>query len=212
MKHDINPITILALAMLLSACATNEEHQAMTSSHSVQTEERAAVTPQGDAATTISIRKMSATVKDVDSTSRMLTLVGPQGNAITLQVGEEVKNLAQVQPGDEVIVEYYVGLVAHISPSGDAPQDVSVTEAMVRAAPGQRPAGAVGGAVTALVTIDHIDIARNVVHFKGPSGKTQIVEVMKPEFRAMLKKLKPGDQVSLTYFEALAVNVVPAKK
>jgi hypothetical protein len=32
---------------------------------------------------------------------------------------------------------------------------------------------------------------------------------MKPEFRAMLKTLKPGDQVTLTYFEAAAVSVQP---
>jgi nucleoid DNA-binding protein len=49
-----------------------------------------------------------------------------------------------------------------------------------------------------------------VVHFKGPLGKTRVVKAMKPEFQAMLKKLKPGDQVTLTYFEAMAVSVKPA--
>jgi hypothetical protein len=49
-----------------------------------------------------------------------------------------------------------------------------------------------------------------MVHFTGPLGKTRIVKVMKPEFRTMLKNLKQGDQVTLTYFEAMAVSVQPA--
>jgi len=60
------------------------------------------------------------------------------------------------------------------------------------------------------VVIEYVDTLRNVVHFKGPLGKTRIVKAMKPEFRTMLKNLKPGDQVKLTYFEAVAVSVKPA--
>ena len=85
-----------------------------------------------------------------------------------------------------------------------------MTDVMARAAPGERPAGAVGEAITATVVIEYVDSIRNVVHFKGPLGKTRIVKVMKPEFRTMLKNLKPGDQVALSYFEAMAVSVKPA--
>jgi hypothetical protein len=68
----------------------------------------------------------------------------------------------------------------------------------------------VGNAITATVVIEYVDPIRNVVHFTGPLGKTRIVKVMKPEFRTMLKNLKPGDEVTLTYFEAMAVSVKPA--
>src|SRR4051794_13197016 len=43
-----------------------------------------------------------ATVKSVDLKSRMVTLVGPQGNTLTLKVSDEVANLPTVKPGAKV--------------------------------------------------------------------------------------------------------------
>lgn len=209
MRHPTTLTPVLVLGLLLSAYATAEQPQPMASSSGVITEERAGVNPQGDAAAKVTISAMTATVEAIDMTTRMVTIVGPDGKSFVVHADEQVRNLAQVRVGDKVTVEYYEGLVAEISPPGAAPGEVTVSQAMARAAPGERPAGAVGKAITATVVIQYVDPIRNVVHFKGPLGKTRIVKVMKPEFRAMLKTLKPGDQVTLTYFEAAAVSVQP---
>lgn len=213
MKHPVNWLSTLVLALLLSACATDcGQAPAQVPTPGVKTEEKAAVNPQGDAATALTISKVTATVEAIDRATRVVTIVGPEGESAIVQVGEEVRNLDQVQVGDKVMVEYYEGLVAEIVTGGASPKEVSVTDAVVRAEPGQRPAGAAGAAVTTTVVIESVDPVRNVVRFTGPLGKTRTVNVMKPEFRAMLKNLKPGDQVALTYFEALAINVQPANK
>ena len=209
MKHPMTSTPVLVLALLLSAGVTQAAH-AQAQSSGVKTEERAGVNPQGTAAAKVTISAVTATVEAIDLATRMVTLVRPDGKSFVVQAGEEVRNLAQVKVGDKVTVEYYEGLVAEIAPLGSAPDKVKVTEAMGRAAPGERPAGAVGEAISATVVIEYVDTLRNVVHFKGPLGKTRIVKVMKPEFRTMLKNLKPGDQVKLTYFEAVAVSVKPA--
>jgi antitoxin (DNA-binding transcriptional repressor) of toxin-antitoxin stability system len=200
MKSPMTLLTALAIGLLLPAHATAET-----------SDERAAVNVEGTAAAKVKLSTMTATVEAIDMATRLVTLSGPDGS-FTLQAGEQVRNLAQVKAGDKVTVEYYEGLVAEIVPSGAAPKEVDVTAAMVRAPAGERPAGAVGKAVSATVVIEHVDTVRNVVFFKGPLGKTRVVKAMKPEFTTLLKKLKPGDQVNLTYFEALAVSVSPAGK
>ena len=213
MKCPVSLLPALVLALLLSACATDGgQAPAQASAPGVKTEEKAAVNPKGDAATALTISKVTATVEAIDRATRTVTIVGPEGGSVIVQAGEDVRNLDQVQVGDKVMVEYYEGLVAELVTAGTSPKEVSLTDALVRAEPGQHPAGAAGAAVTATVVIESVDPVRNVVQFTGPRGKTRTVKVVKPEFRAMLKNLKPGDQVALTYFEALAVSVEPANK
>jgi len=211
MKNHVTSTPALVLALLLSACATEgEQTKPMTSSSGVKTEDRAGVNAQGSAAATVTISAVTATVEAVDLATRMVTIVRPEGKSFVVHAGEQVRNLEQVKVGDKVTVEYYEGILAEIAPAGASPSEVKMTDVMARAAPGERPAGAVGEAITATVVIEYVDTIRNVVHFKGPLGKTRIVKVMKPEFRTMLKNLKPGDQVALSYFEAMAVSVKPA--
>ena len=212
MQQPMTLTPALILGLLLSACTTQGEPTPPTlaSAADVVTEERAAVNPQGDAAAKVSVSAVTATVEAIDMATRMVTIVGPDGKSFVVHADEQVRNLNQVKVGDKVTVEYYEGLIAEIAPPGAAPDEVKVTAAMGRAPLGERPAGAVGKAITATVVIDFVDPIRNVVHFTGPLGKTRIVKVMNPEFRTMLKTLKPGDQVTLTYFEAAAVSVKPA--
>jgi len=212
MKHLVTSTPSLVLGVLLSTCAMAGEQQPMASSSGVKTEERAGANAQGNAAATVKISAVTATVSAIDMATRMVTIVGPDGKSFVVQAGKEVRNLGQVKVGDKVTVEYYEGLVAEMAPPGASPDQVKVTKAMGRAAPGERPAGAMGDAISATVVIEYVDTIRNVVHFTGPLGKTRIVKVMKPEFRTMLKNLKPGDKVTLTYFEAMAVSVQPASK
>ncbi|MDP3584756.1 MAG: hypothetical protein Q8R61_06510 [Thiobacillus sp.] len=206
MKHPMASASVLVLALLLSACATQGD-QARTDTSSSQ---QAAPNTQGDAAATVTVSQVTATVEAVDLATRMVTLARPDGKSVVVQAGEQVRNLAQVKVGDKVTVEYYEGLAAEIAPPGAALDEVEVTGVVARSPRGERPAGTVGEAIKATVVIEYVDTLRNVVHFTGPLGKTRIVKVVQPQFRAMLKTLKPGDQVTLTYFEAVAVNVRPA--
>jgi hypothetical protein len=59
------------------------------------------------------------------------------------------------------------------------------------------------------VTITAIDEKAPSVTFKGPASNTRTIKVKYPE---KLKTVKVGDQVELTYTEALALTVEKAKK
>ena len=59
--------------------------------------------------------------------------------------------------------------------------------------------------VTITATIEAIDPTTRVVTLKGPGGNS--VDVTAPEQMEGFKKLKVGDQVTATYFNAVAVKV-----
>jgi len=208
MKHLVATISSVTLAALVSACASDPA--TTTASPGAPSETMSGVSAQKDAAARVNVTTITATVEAIDLPSRIVGLVGPEGNALVVQVGDEVRNLDQVKVGDRVRVEYFEGLLAELLPPGSDPRAVALTDAVARAAPGERPAGGMGEAVSARVVIEFVDTLRNVVQFTGPKGKKRVVRVEKPEFRAMLRTLKPGDVVELTYFEAVAVKVEPA--
>src|SRR5512138_804714 len=212
MKNAAITTPALVLGLLLAGSATAaEQAPGQHAMPGATTEERGEVGARGESAAAVKVSTITATVESVDLKTRMVGIVGPDGKHVVLQAGEHVRNLAQVKVGDKVQIEYYEGLVAEMQPPG-ASGEVTMSKAMARAKPGERRAGAVGEAVTATVVIDYVDTLRHVVHFTGPLGKTHIVKVKRPQFKEMLKKLKPGDKVNLTYFEAVAVSVEPAKK
>jgi hypothetical protein len=48
------------------------------------------------------------------------------------------------------------------------------------------------------------------VSFTGPQGMLRTITVQNPDAQAFIKKLKKGDEVEITYTEALAISVEPA--
>jgi hypothetical protein len=49
------------------------------------------------------------------------------------------------------------------------------------------------------------------VTFTGPDGYARVLPVKDPAAKKFVATLKEGDQVDLTYTEALAVSVEPAR-
>jgi hypothetical protein len=211
MKHPTNLIPVLLLALLVAACASEQKKSAETAPASgVQSGEMSAVSDKGDAATAVQLSSITAKVVGVDQATRTITLEGPDGKTLDVEASDKVRNLDQIKVGDKVTVDYYEGLLAQINAPGAPTQDVTMMDAAMRAPKGERPGGGVASSVTATVTIEFVDNFRHVVQFKGPLGHSTVLQVKRPEFREMLKNLKAGDTVNLTYFEALAVDVRPA--
>ena len=93
---------------------------------------------------TVSVR---ATVKAVDMKTRTVTLVGPQGETKTMKVGDQVKNLAQVKPGDTVVARFYDSVAYVVAPAGTKLPEDAMAMAEAQAVPGERPAGGVGAKI-----------------------------------------------------------------
>jgi hypothetical protein len=154
----------------------------------------------------------TATVESVHLPTRMVALRLEDGTTTSVQVGPTVQNLDQVQVGDQVVVSYYEGLAAQVKKPGEGVEGVEETGEVVTARPGERPAGAVGATIRTTVKIESVDKSTDTVTFKRPDGLTRSLAVESPEGKEFIRKLKPGDEVEVTYTEAIAIEVKPAGK
>jgi hypothetical protein len=159
-------------------------------------------------------QEVRATVVAVDPVTRFLSLQGPDKEVVTVQVDDEVRNLPQVKVGDEVVVKYYEALGAQLVSRGGTATGATTPETGItvgRAEEGQRPAGVVSAQVSTTVKIKDVDTKNNVVSFYGEDGMLRAFPVQTDQGKEFIKKLKPGDEVGVTYSEALAVSVEAVK-
>jgi len=150
-------------------------------------------------------RSMTATVEAIDPATRRVTLRGPEGNALSFQAGEDVRNLDQVKVGDRVAVEYYESLAVNVQPPGEPVNDVRI--ATDRAEAGAKPGGMAAQHVTITAVVEKLDKKNATVTLRGPEGNVRTIRVRDPR---KLDKVKVGDRVVVTYTEMLAVSVTPA--
>jgi len=149
--------------------------------------------------------ELTATVVEIDHKTRKITLKAADGRTESFVVGEAAKNLDQVKKGDVVVVTYAEALAYEVKKGGTT----SSTTVAAAAKPGEKPAGVIARETKVTVTITAIDEKAPSVTFKGPAGDTRTIKVKHPE---KLKTVKVGDQVELTYTEALALTIEKAKK
>jgi hypothetical protein len=154
---------------------------------------------------------ISATVERIDAKQRLVEL--RKGDEVrTIQVPTEVRNFDKVKVGDEVAVTYYEGLAAEFKKKGTGTPigTVDATTGTARMPEGaSRPGAAVANKVKTTVVIEEVDRDTHSVTFTGPSGMKRTVDVVDPKAQKFIAELKKGDEVELTYVEALAVTLEP---
>jgi len=153
------------------------------------------------------VTTVTATVVGVNQAKREVTLKGPEGDVETVHVGDEVRNLAQVHKGDQVVVKYYQSLAFQLNQKGKAKPGEEAVIAAGRAPLGAKPAGAVGNSISITATVTKVDRENNTLSLKGPKGRMAVVHVKEPRY---LENVKKGDTIDATYTEALAISVEPA--
>jgi hypothetical protein len=147
--------------------------------------------------------KVKATVEAIDHSSRTVTLKGPKGNLVDLQVDPAVTRFDQMKVGDVIQAEYYASLVLELRKAGTKPMEASVAAA---AAPteGKKPSGVAVLQETTTVTIDSIDPSIPAVTVTTMDGDHVSFRVKKKKH---LKNVAPGDQVVITRTQGLLVAV-----
>ena len=153
-----------------------------------------------------------AVVVSVNQRTREVVLRGPEGNRVTVTAGPEVRNLPQVRRGDRVVETSGEALAVELAPPGDRRPPVETVVGTAPARPGQRPAGPAGEQVRARVRIEAVDQRTGRVAFVGPQGVRRAVTPREPEMIDFARRLRPGDEVDVTYTEAVAVRVEPARR
>ena len=184
MKKSV--ILFFSLLMFASSCWSNES---VTDKPSMSTSETVMLT---------------AVVEAIDQETREVTLRGPEGNSVTFTVGEEARNLDQVNVGDIVMAEYVQSMSIEVFANDGSEPGSGEMIVAGRAEKGATPAMAAIDSQVVTATVEEINLENNTFKLKGPSGEIREYEARNPE---NLKKADVGDIVVITYTEAIAVTV-----
>ncbi len=153
--------------------------------------------------------EVSALVVAIDAKTRTITLKGPKGQVVDIVAGDEVQNFPQIKVGDFLKVRYMQSLALELQKTKTGASGISAQGAAVQAAPGQRPAIAAAGEVTAIAKVTAVNPKAKTITLKGPRGNVVALDVQNPE---QFKVVKVGDEVKVTYTEAIAISVEPGAK
>lgn len=155
--------------------------------------------PVVDAAAKATAVTVTATIAAVDARNHVITLKGSEGNEFAVRTGSAVK-LGGIQVGDTVDATY-VHAVALDFQKGDGIR----MEAKNVTAQGSLPDAAALKRTTVVSNIWAMNAARGTVTVLGPYGHLTEVHLKDP---ALLDGVKVGDQMKITYTQAVATSVV----
>ena len=150
--------------------------------------------------------EIQGTITAIDKETREITLMGPEGEHYTVTASEDIKRFDEIKVGDVVTFDFFKYIKAEFR----SPTEEELNEPLVllgeaeKANMDEAPAAAIGAVVKALVTIQTIILQFMYVTVKGPNGNFNTIHMDDEE---LIKKLRVGQVVILTYGEAIAISL-----
>src|SRR5438105_10887738 len=181
-------IAVLSVAAVLAV-------QSCKSTSTPSAEEAPALSGLVGEATMVTIRGW---IDAIDKTNRTVTLKGPRGGTVTLDVKDPTK-LDAMAVGDPVVAAYLEALALKVRRVPGAGPGTSVQEARA-----EITSATVGREVVVTATITAVDRNAQTVTIKDPRGNPETIKVKDP---ANLQGIDAGDLAELTYTQALAITL-----
>jgi translation initiation factor IF-1 len=147
---------------------------------------------------------MTAEVIGIDRMDRTVTLLGPEGNVVVVEVGPEARNFDQIEIGDQLEVKYYQSVAVYIDMHGNKPKSETAV-VTARSPKGDKPAGIAVETVDISAQVHSIDRSTHSVTLKLHDGRIITTKVDKSV--KIYDRLKKGDKVHVRYTEAFAISV-----
>jgi hypothetical protein len=194
MKLSITPLILCSAVLAANQCSVlSAERQTAAASAPMTRSETVLVT-------------ITASVQAINPDAREVTLKGPLGNSVTFTVDQRVKRLKDVKVGDLVQADYYISVAAELrKPTPEEEKEpLVVLGAGGKAPPGTSPAAGGLRRFKVVTTIEGLDRSTETVTVKGPLGNYLTVRVADP---AILTQLRIGENIVVTYTEALAISL-----
>jgi hypothetical protein len=154
---------------------------------------------------------ITASVQAINPETREVTLKGPLGNEVTFTVDQQVKRLNEVKVGDLVEADYYVSFAAELrKPTAEEVKEpIVLLGAVGKAPPGTSPAAGGLRQFKVVTTIEGLDRPTRTITVKGPRGNYFTARVAEP---SRLTQMRIGENIVLTYTEALAISLEKVEK
>lgn len=157
------------------------------------------------AAVEAAVVSLTATVKDIDYKTRVVTLQKKDGTAVSMEVGPEAVRFNEVKKGDVVQVDYMESVAVVVqSPDAKIATVEGSNMAVVRNQ-GKKPSGVAVATDVVTATVVKINAKTRKATLKGPQGNMIEVDVA-PDVKN-LENVKKGDQVLVKYTRTLAIDV-----
>jgi hypothetical protein len=149
---------------------------------------------------------MTVTIEAIEQSTRTMTVKDDKGIYETIQAPPEMKRFSELKVGDKITARYYQNVVIRMKKPGEAPVDVD-TAALTRSEGTPGVTAAAQRTITVAVTA--MDPKTSSVTVKGPNG---YVYSRKVADKKAFEKLKVGDQLDMTWTDALLLSVDAPKK
>jgi hypothetical protein len=146
---------------------------------------------------------VTATVEAIEASTRSVTLKGPKGNYTTIVVPKTVTRFDEIKVGDTLRATYYDNVVVRLRQPNEKPSPADKTSEALTKTPGAKPGAVAATQRTIVATISAIDPSVPSISFTGPNKWAYTSKV---QDKAALAKVKVGDQVDITWTEALMIS------
>ena len=154
-------------------------------------------------------QSITATVEAVDSATREITLKGPKGNVVVMEVPESVKRFSEIKVGDQLNIKYTESIVVALRKADAAAKLGTTTDTGMTRMQGEKPGAVVSRQITATVEVVSVDNAASAITVRRADNSTVSFHVKDPK---NLEGVNAGDRIVVTYNEALALQVMAPQK
>lgn len=147
---------------------------------------------------------VKATIEAIDKDTRMITLKDKDGKTEIVFAGPEVRRFEELKIGDVVTFKTTESVAYRIRKPGEpAPASAKDEPAIVRSA-GAKPGATKTEQETKIVMVKEVDPKSQGVTIQTEDGRTMSFKV---EDKNILKGLKAGDRVVISYTTATVISV-----
>ena len=151
-------------------------------------------------------KTVTATVEQIERSTRSVTLKSPDGVYTDITVPAGVTRFDTLKVGDTVSATYYENIVLRLKLPGEKATDTDT--AALTPSSGAKAGGTAATQRTITATITAIDQKVPSITFSGPHGWTYSSRVSD---KKTLAKVKVGDRVDITWTQAVLISVEAPK-
>jgi hypothetical protein len=147
---------------------------------------------------------ITARIENINKENRTVTLRDPDGHMVTVRVPETFERFSALRVGDTVTARYTEAMALAVGKPGEAAPEPSTEEYASRS--DEMPGGVMARRMSEQVTVMDIDHEEGILSVKMPDGSLNTLQVGDKQ---KLEGLQPGDQINVTYTEALLLSAQP---
>jgi len=152
---------------------------------------------------TATVEMVTATVAAVDQETREVTLTDSEGKQHSFIANEQVRNLAQVEVGDIVVIKYFERMAVNVYPAKTGAKGRVEQTEVSRADAGQKPHGTITQKIQLTGVVATIDPEARVVTIEGKHGAV----LLPVSDDVDLSTIKVGGTVRADFVETMSITV-----